>query len=405
MALLRKLSTAIPALANTQLMKKSPTQLVTSSVEALKTIQAKCAYSSTDNDETSFKQDYEKAVEELTKNLSLLKSILYGDLHGESNQEPKRNEILDVALHSYSSHFLLLLVQYVEHLEFEARKDAMQIFNNLLKLQMNSRYPTVEYIAASPQILLILMNGYEKPEVAVLTGSMLRECIKYEVLAKNLFDSVDPICKLFRYMAIGVFEVESDAFLTFRELILSQRHRSMASEFMINNYEVFFTHFDKLMSGNYVTKIQSIKILGEILTDRSNFQVMRQYISNRENIKLLMTLLLDKSKLIQIEAFHVFKIFVANPHKTDDILEILYMNKSKLIRYLEMFNNPDVLDEVFKEDKETLIEEIRKLERPASMGTEPSTPSSPSSPSMRTEPSESTEQQQESTDNVTEDNE
>ncbi len=62
------------------------------------------------------------------------------------------------------------------------------------------------------------------------------------------------------------------------------------------------------MSTNYVTKRQSLKLLGEILLDRANYTVMTRYISNDTNLKMMMNLLRDKSKNIQFEAFHVFKV-------------------------------------------------------------------------------------------------
>lgn len=61
-------------------------------------------------------------------------------------------------------------------------------------------------------------------------------------------------------------------------------------------------------SSNYVTKRQSLKLLGEILLDRANFNVMTRYIANESNLKVVMNLLKDKSKNIQFEAFHVFKV-------------------------------------------------------------------------------------------------
>lgn len=61
-------------------------------------------------------------------------------------------------------------------------------------------------------------------------------------------------------------------------------------------------------SKNYVTKRQSLKLLGEILLDRANFNVMTRYIANESNLKMVMNLLKDKSKNIQFEAFHVFKV-------------------------------------------------------------------------------------------------
>lgn len=53
----------------------------------------------------------------------------------------------------------------------------------------------------------------------------------------------------------------------------------------------------------------------------------------------MMTLLRDKNRAIQFEAFHVFKVFVANPKKTDGVLDILLRNKDKLIVFLNNFHN------------------------------------------------------------------
>ena len=39
------------------------------------------------------------------------------------------------------------------------------------------------------------------------------------------------------------------------------------------------------------------------------FQVMTRYISNPDNLKLMMNMLKEKSRNIQFEAFHVFKVW------------------------------------------------------------------------------------------------
>ena len=57
--------------------------------------------------------------------------------------------------------------------------------------------------------------------------------------------------------------------------------------------------------------IYLFKLLGELLLDRHNFVVMTKYISNPENLKLMMNLLRNKSRNIQFEAFHVFKVRLA----------------------------------------------------------------------------------------------
>ena len=66
-----------------------------------------------------------------------------------------------------------------------------------------------------------------------------------------------------------------------------------------------------MQSSNYVTKRQSLKLLGEILLDRTNFKVMTRYIASEDNLKMMMNLLKDRSKNIQFEAFHVFKVGAA----------------------------------------------------------------------------------------------
>lgn len=58
----------------------------------------------------------------------------------------------------------------------------------------------------------------------------------------------------------------------------------------------------------------SSQLLGELLLDRHNFTIMTKYISKPENLKLMMNLLRDKSRNIQFEAFHVFKVEFQN-HK------------------------------------------------------------------------------------------
>jgi calcium binding protein 39 len=67
--------------------------------------------------------------------------------------------------------------------------------------------------------------------------------------------------------------------------------------------------FDGLtQSSNYVTRRQSLKLLGELLLDRTNYGIMTRYISNEANLKSMMNFLRDKSRNIQFEAFHVFKV-------------------------------------------------------------------------------------------------
>ena len=64
---------------------------------------------------------------------------------------------------------------------------------------------------------------------------------------------------------------------------------------------------------------------------------MLEFIRSDQHLKLIMTLLKDASQSIRLEAFHVFKIFVAYPDKPDTVKRILQKNRDKLIEYLATF--------------------------------------------------------------------
>ena len=88
---------------------------------------------------------------------------------------------------------------------------------------------------------------------------------------------------------------------------------------------------------------------------------MKRYISNPDNLKCMMTMLKEKSRNIQFEAFHVFKVFVANPDKPRPILEILLRNQDKLVEFLTRFHNERTEDEQFNDEKAYLIKQIKEL--------------------------------------------
>ncbi len=76
-----------------------------------------------------------------------------------------------------------------------------------------------------------------------------------------------------------------------------------------------------------------------------------------------MNSLIDKRRNIQFEAFHVFKLFIANPHKEQPIKEIIRANNKKLIQFLKTFQEDRTEDTQFLEEKELLITKIMDLDK------------------------------------------
>lgn len=169
--------------------------------------------------------------------------------------------------------------------------------------------------------------------------------------------------ELSAFTDVETFEIASDAFVTFRELL--SQHGDDSSDFLLMNCEVVFDEFNNrlLKSQNYVTRRQSIKLLGELLLSPSNIELMMVYIAGVENLMLIMTLLRDPSRNIAFEAFHVFKVFVANPNKSPAVLEVLVKNTDKLLRFLSDFQG-DREDEDFAKEKEMLCVVLKQLTPP-----------------------------------------
>lgn len=94
-----------------------------------------------------------------------------------------------MAQEAYNTDLLQHLVVNIHRLEFESRKDAVQVFNHLLRRQIGSRYPTVEYLAAKPDVLFAVFKGYENEEIALNTGMILKETLRHEALCKILLYS------------------------------------------------------------------------------------------------------------------------------------------------------------------------------------------------------------------------
>lgn len=246
---------------------------------------------------------YEKVSEDLTKCLSGIKNILYGT----SEQDPQTEVIAQLAQEIYNANLIRIMIENIQRVDFEGKKDIASIFNNLLRRQIGNRSPTVDHIASKPDILFRLINGYEVQDIALNCGMMLRECCRYEELTKLIINSTPHFYKFFEYVELSTFDIASDAFLSFRDLLT--KHKSLCAAFLEQNYDTFFEHYQKLLhSDNYVTRRQSLKLLGELLLDRYNFTVMTRYISNPDNLKLMMNMLREKSRNIQFEAFHVFKV-------------------------------------------------------------------------------------------------
>merc|ERR1719492_541841 len=157
------------------------------------------------------------------------------------------------------------------------------------------------------------------------------------------------------------FDISSDGLKTLKALLT--KNKKTVSKYLDQNYQKFFDKYNDLIKfNNYVTKRQSLKLLGDVLLDKQNKATMMRYIGEKQNLKLLMVMLRDDSKAITFEAFHVFKVFVANPHKEPEVYKTLFNNKDKLTSFLESFQETErESDNQFMHEKGLLIGKLKQM--------------------------------------------
>ncbi|KAH8816307.1 conidiophore development protein-like protein hymA [Xylogone sp. PMI_703] len=340
-------------------------------------------------------------AEELAKTLAQMKYILQGTQETESSPE----QVYQLVTGMIQEDLLIHLASNLYRLPFESRKDAQVIFSYVLRFRLPGGSPKSEPIALSyvvnqrPDVLVELCKGYDHKESATPAGTVLREVLKSDAAAAIILyhdpndgpggakgiTGIQPdikqsgkgvFWKFFDWIDQGSFEVSADAFTTFRDILT--KHKQIVAQYLTTNFDLFFDKYNNVLvkSESYVTKRQSIKLLGEILLDRANYAVMTAYVDRGEHLKICMNLLRDERKMVQYEGFHVFKVFVANPHKSIAVQKILLINRERLLTFLKHFLEERTEDEQFIDEKEFLIKQIKNMpptpvepaQRPAIMG-------------------------------------
>lgn len=302
---------------------------------------------------------------------------------------------------------LELLLNHLAKLPFEARKDVSCIYNNIL---CNSnpmiQEKMVQFIEERYLDFMVpLVGGYTgiHLDVALHCGSMFRTTIQHPTLYQKLVLE-QPTSELLVYpfldtlVHIANFEIASDALETLRCILTGNSHNTantninnnivtinnndvnytecmekLTAQFLVTQYkEIFVDRFNpklllssttNMRNDNYITRRVSLQLLTTILLTRANYNVMIQYISSRSNLKTIMMLLRDPSPHITLDAFHVFKIFVANPSKPPDITKVLMDNQVKLVKYLETLHSErEKTDEQFRDEKALVIATLQGLE-------------------------------------------
>jgi calcium binding protein 39 len=253
------------------------------------------------------------------------------------------------------------LVSALEVLEFEERKDVMDVFRALLQpADVEAGQQLAVYVRSNPRILGLLTEGHARPEVALHCGLLLRSLVQHPGLAEEFLQS-GRVIDLIGLVDCASFELSSDAFSSLKEVLLV--HRPIAATWVEARFREFFTAYHGLLQSEaYVVQRQALWLLSEMLMDRAFMRVMLAYVGEELFLRVHMKLLKDPSKFIQLEAFHIFKLFVANPRKPPRVMRTLLKNQVQLVRHVEALAHCRPDDPKLCDDIRVVVEKVQALE-------------------------------------------
>lgn len=255
----------------------------------------------------------------------------------------ERNEVIRCLL---DADLPVKLLEALPRLEFEAAKDSMRLFHQILKIGTT---PVFDYISCHKQILRMLLDGCSNEDVALQSNEMLRSCAKHDQLVEMMLDA-DFATGLIELVQQSNFDISSDAFCSLRELLLGCK--PVVATYISGNVHGFFGAYHKMiLSDDYFVKRQALCLLADVLCDPLFQQVAALYASEDKFLKIHMNTLRDNSKAIKSDAFRAFSVFVDDPAASPRVHLILFKNKERLVRLLEA---------MAEEAEDSVVEDLRK---------------------------------------------
>lgn len=300
--------------------------------------------------------DPKRALEDVHRYLPLVKTLLSGE--DGSGGGVVADQAAQVAQEICNSNCLYYMVLGLRRMDFDLRKDVVLVYGALLKRLNGTERLIVQCLLLKSDTLVLLMCGPEHEELAASCGKILRECIVYEqlhyfVLHHSLF------WNYFEYTRRQQFETIAETLQTLEALLTT--NKKLVGEFLATNKEYFVAKINALIqSENYVLKRRSARLLNDILQQKHCQTFLLHYTDDPTSLKLVMLLLSDKLKNVNMEGFQILKFFIAKPKKTQKIFDIFVKNKENFLRFFDGF---DISDEEASlcEERDYVVDEIRKL--------------------------------------------
>ncbi|KAG6975786.1 hypothetical protein JG688_00002026 [Phytophthora aleatoria] len=311
---------------------------------------------------------------ELERKWAKIRAVFHDWDEEQGDREKKMDDMAELLLR-YRVMEKVLMPKVLGQLTFETRKYVGNVFR---AMTVHNLRGFIELISERPDIMRWLVEGYRNNETALICGSMLRDCFEYQTLTMIFLKDLTPEFEfLFKVtMENNNFDISADALINISRLLTV--HKKATVQVLDESFDRVFGLLNSLLtSKNYATRRQALQLLSELLLDPVNFTMMQRYVASRNNLKQIMLLLREPSEALRMDAFHVFKIFVANPNKSPEVEQLLVRNCEKLLAFVSDFGKSESGRDFLQERSLLVFALERMAEKTQEQATRPASLSNP----------------------------
>jgi calcium binding protein 39 len=215
-----------------------------------------------------------------------------------------------------------------------------------------------DYCMREPEVLTALVGHLENPAVSGVCHILFRACMTSRELVIRLYDS-GVVGSFIQNLFGNNFDKLAAAFATYESLLTS--HPDVSSDKINAQWEIFQIQFKQLLSSpNYLVQLNFLPVLMKFITLPECRPLFLKYLSDVENLQLLMVLMKGNSRRVVAQAYSVFKLFVINPRRNESIVSALKKNSAKLCHFLKDLSL-DESDVELEAEKRQIIDIIENL--------------------------------------------
>jgi calcium binding protein 39 len=209
-----------------------------------------------------------------------------------------------------------------------------------------------QYLCRNPDLFNRLISYFDQPNVANLAHILFRTCAPCEQFLNFVYDS-GTVGSFIQYLSDSNFDRLATAFGSYDALL--NAIPEIAAQNIESHFEVFVIQFNTMLSSpNVLVQLNFLPILTKFLIRPECRVIFLRYIDDVENLQCVMVLLASTSKRVRFQAYSLFKLFVINPRRTEQIVSALRMNRGRLCKLLADMPLDDP-DPAFEDEKRQVI--------------------------------------------------